>query len=84
MPVAGVVVLAQKEKAHRVMDQLRANPQITLYGLHDGGHIIAVFEAPTPEDLERLSEDVQDSVDGVLGVFPAYVHFEAMDIDGER
>lgn len=76
MVIAGVVIVSQKEKAQQVLDALEADPRITTYGLHQETDIVAVFEADTVEGLERLSKEVQQRIDGVLGVFPAYVHFE--------
>jgi len=76
MPIAGMVIISKREKARDVLEALEGDPQITTYGLHQETDIVAVFEAKTIEGLEQLSDRVQREIDGVIGVFPAYVHFE--------
>lgn len=75
MPVAGIVVLTVKEKADRVLTGMQQIENVTTYGVHKENHIVAVLEGDNSRELETLSNRIEE-IDGVLGVFPAYVSFE--------
>jgi len=76
MPIAGVVITILADESAEVYRQLQAMPDVTLYGIHKEHYIIAVLEADTTKQLELMANSIRDKIDGVLGVFPSYVHFE--------
>jgi|Deesub1362A_J573_1020465.scaffolds.fasta_scaffold65973_2 nitrate reductase NapAB chaperone NapD len=84
MPIAGVIVLANKDKTADVLERLKGFSGVTTYGVHQDDSIIAVLEAGSPEGLEQISRDISEKVDGVLGVFPAYVRFDDEGAVGEE
>ena len=76
MPISGVVVLTGPDKTEEVLDKLQKMDGVTTYGIHNDCHIVSVLEAETLNDLENMSETIGKSIQGVLGVYPAYVNFE--------
>ena len=76
MQISGVVILIDPEQSQAIFDELKKFEGVTTYGLHKERYIIAVFEAETPKELEKMSKRISGEVDGVLGVFPAYMNFE--------
>lgn len=76
MPIAGVVISTIPEKVEDVYRNLERYEGITTYGIHQNSQIIAVFEADTSRELERMGERLRQELDGILGIFPAYINFE--------
>ncbi|MCK5033889.1 MAG: chaperone NapD [Calditrichia bacterium] len=76
MPIAGVVIIADKQKTMNVLNQLNTIENVTTYGVHKDNHIIAVFEGDTPSELEKMNDDIMNKIDGIYGIYPAYVNFE--------
>ncbi len=76
MPISGVVILIKSEKSQEIFDVLKKTEGVTTYGLHKECYIVAVIEADTTKKLESISEQINKEIDGVLGVYPTYLHFE--------
>lgn len=75
MPVAGVVVMVVEQKGDAVLSALEEMEEVTTYGIHKKNYIVAVLEGDSSRHLEEISGRIQ-AIDGVLGVFPAYVGFD--------
>lgn len=86
MPISGVVITVVPEKAKNIYQELDKYPGITTYGIHNDSQIIAVFEASTSKELEKLSETIQSDLDGIIGIYPSYVNFEdeINEADGDQ
>jgi nitrate reductase NapAB chaperone NapD len=76
MPVAGVTVLTEREKARDVLNKLQSMENLTTYGIHKEIYIIAVLEGESDSDLEKMSMKIQKEIPGVLGIYPAQINFE--------
>ncbi len=76
MQISGVVILIDPEKSQEIFDTLKKLDGVTTYGLHKERYIIAVFEAETSKELEKMSKRISREIDGVLGVYPVYLNFE--------
>ncbi len=76
MPIAGVVVITDKQKTDKVLDMLTKMENVSTYGVHKENHIIVVLEGENTEELEAMTSRINADIPGVLGVFPTYVTFE--------
>lgn len=76
MPVAGVVILTEKEKTQDSLLELKDLDGITTYGVHKDTYIVAVFEAEEVRTLEEISNSVIDKIPGIIAVYPSYVNYE--------
>ena len=76
MPISGVVILIEPEKSQEIFNALKKTDGVTTYGLHKECYIVAVFESETSKELETISGQISKEIDGVLGVYPTYLHFE--------
>ncbi|MBC8181953.1 chaperone NapD [candidate division KSB1 bacterium] len=76
MPISGVVILIEPKKSQKIFNALKKTEGVTTYGLHKDIYIVAVFEAKTTKELETMSGHISKEIDGVLGVYPTYLHFE--------
>lgn len=76
MPISGVVILIEPEKSQQIFSSLKKTPGVTTYGLHKECYIVTVFETATTKEMESLSDSIVKEIDGVLGVYPTYLHFE--------
>lgn len=76
MAIAGVVIATIPDKTMQVMSQLNETKNVTTYGVYNDDQIVAVFESDSANGLEKLSKDIQDNIDGVIGIFPSYVTYE--------
>jgi len=76
MPISGVVILIEPSKSQEIFNALKKTEGVTTYGLHKECYVVAVFEAETTKEIESISEQVGKEIDGVLGVYPTYLHFE--------
>ncbi len=83
MPIAGVVILTEKNKTEDVLIQLKKIENVTTYGIHKDNYIIAVFEGDTTTDLEKINNHIITETDGVMGIYPAYVNYEEEGLDKE-
>lgn len=79
MPIAGVVILTDPQQTMDVLNRLNNMEHITTYGVHKDYYIVAVFEADSPAELEKVSKQVTEEVPGILGVYPSYVTFEDVE-----
>jgi len=82
MPIAGVVILTKEEKTLQVLNELQNVENVTTYGIHKDNNIIAVFEGQSPKDLERINDKLLHEIQGILGIYPAYVNYEDLN-EGE-
>ncbi len=76
MPIAGVIVLTVPEKADEVMVRLQEYKNVTTYGSHKINHIVAVLEGDSPDELEKLTDQLKEQIPNIIGIYPAYVNFE--------
>jgi len=76
MPIAGVVIITDKQKTAHVLNKLNNIENVTTYGVHKDNNIVAVFEGDTTSQLEKMNDDIINRIDGIQGIFPAYVNFE--------
>ncbi len=76
MAIAGVVIVTQREKTMRVLEKLNTTANVTTYGVHNDIQIVAVLESDSSKGLEKLSVELQEKIDGILGLYPAYVTTE--------
>jgi len=76
MPIAGVVIITDKQKTAHVLNKLNNIENVTTYGVHKDNNIVAVFEGDTTSQLEKMNDDIIKRIDGIQGIFPAYVNFE--------
>ncbi len=82
MPISGVTILVEEQKTNKVLAELKNYDRVTTYGIHKNNYIVAVLEANTVNELEVISNKILDEIDGVLGVYPAYVNYQ--DDDSEK
>ena len=76
MPISGVVILIEQQKSQEIFNALKKIDGVTTYGLHKERYIVAVLETDSTNDLESMSKHISTSINGVLGVYPTYLHFE--------
>jgi len=76
MPIAGVVIITDKQKTAHVLNKLNNIEKVTTYGVHKDNNIVAVFEGDSPSELEKMNAKIIKQIDGIHGIFPAYVNFE--------
>ncbi|MBC8174736.1 MAG: chaperone NapD [Candidatus Marinimicrobia bacterium] len=84
MPIAGVVVLTVPEKTNEILLQLNKIKNVTTYGVHKENFVVAVFEGETPNELEGMSDRIIKTIPGVLGIYPAYVNFEDIELQEDE
>jgi nitrate reductase NapAB chaperone NapD len=77
MLISGVVILTEKDKTEAVFEALQSRDGVTTYGIHKEFYIVAVLESETSKGLEALTNQISDSIQGIVGVYPAYINFEA-------
>jgi nitrate reductase NapAB chaperone NapD len=77
MLISGVVILTEQDKTEVVLEKLQKIDHVTTYGIHKEFYIVAVLESETSKGLETLSDKINDSIDGVVGIYPAYINFES-------
>ena len=82
MPISGVVIITKKDKTKDVLAALKKKDNVTTYGVQKDFHIITVFEADTTRGLKNIADDIQDTIPGILGIYPSYVNFED-EVDGD-
>lgn len=77
LPIAGVVISAQQEKAGLLEEKLRTCPGVEIHGRDEKGHLIAVLEAASKEGMEGLIRRLE----GMEGMLHLGVTFLANDED---
>ncbi len=77
MHISGVVVQTDARHIGDVAKQLSDMKNVSVYGQKDESKIVAVIEAETAEMLQQEAERIEQTVEGVYGVFPVYVNSEA-------
>ena len=73
MAIAGVVIVTKPEKMMYVLEKLNKTPKVTTYGAYNDGQIVAVLESDSSKGLEKISIEIQENIDGILGFYPTYV-----------
>lgn len=81
MPIAGVIILTVPDKANQVVEQLQGFENVTTYGIHKTNNVVAVLEGESPDELEKLTDQIKEQVEGVIGIYPAYVNFEDASLE---
>ncbi len=76
MAIAGVVIVTQPDKTMSVLEKLNETKNVTTYGVHNDVQIVAVFEADSSKSLEVMSMEIQENIDGIIALYPAYVTTE--------
>ncbi|MDR2825166.1 MAG: chaperone NapD [Deltaproteobacteria bacterium] len=67
MAIVGFLVQAIAEDCARIEKQLVAMPGMTTYGIHKGGYVVGVAEAPS-DRIESVFGQVSD-LEGVLATY---------------
>ncbi|RLD12672.1 hypothetical protein DRI50_08800, partial [candidate division KSB1 bacterium] len=57
-------------------EKLNETKNVTTYGVHNDVQIVAVFEADSSKSLEVMSMEIQENIDGIIALYPAYVTTE--------
>ncbi len=76
MPIAGVIIQTDGNDNGQVLEQLQAFKNVYTYGVHKGNSIVAVFDCESSKELKGLADQITEQVQGVMGVYPAYVNYE--------
>lgn len=76
MPISGILVKVEPEKAQGVLKKLQTINNVTTYGIHKENNIIIVIEGKSVEEINSIITHIQDNIEAVIGVFPAYINFE--------
>lgn len=76
MPIAGVVIVTSEKESMQVLEKLSNVENVTTYGIHKDNNIITVFEGDSPKALEEMNKNIVKNIQGVLGIYPAYVNYE--------
>ena len=71
-----MVIVTQPDKTMHVLEKLNETENVTTYGVHNDVQIIAVFEADSSKSLEEMSMEIQENIDGIMSLYPAYVTTE--------
>jgi len=74
MAVAGIILHVEADKLTEVSEAVSRQPDLTVYGNHDGQYIVVVGEIPSGK-LEDRTKELEKS-DGVLAVYTTYVNIE--------
>ena len=75
MPVGGFVITVVPEESDRIAARLEAMNGVTIYGDDELGNLVAVLEADSGRDLEKLAENVK-KLDGILTMGMTYLNVE--------
>ncbi|MBI5472889.1 MAG: chaperone NapD [Ignavibacteriae bacterium] len=84
MYISGVVVQTDPHHVVEVTRRLSAIENVSVFGQKDDAQIVAVLEADSPEALQEVTEQIEQTVDGVYGVFPVYVSNESLALAEEE
>jgi len=81
MAIMGFLVHALGEDVEAVEEQIKAMPEMTTYGIHQGQYVVVVAEAIS-DKIEAVVERVKQ-LDGVLTIYTTYLTIEdEMDENG--
>lgn len=75
MPIGGVVIATRPEDLTTALEQLAPLQGMEVHGTDERGHIIAVFDTRTGEEMERLMEAV-NACPAVLHAGLTYLNME--------
>jgi len=76
MVIVGALVRIETGSGDGVRHRLAAIPGVTPFSVDDPTRIGLVIEAESLDHAYRLLHDEIPEVEGVLGAWPVYVHFE--------
>jgi len=79
MPIAGIVILTEPNKADQVLSTLQETPRITTYGIHQENNIIAVLDTDTAAQMKEISTQIQNEIPGITGVYLSNVNYEDLE-----
>lgn len=82
MPIAGVVISTRQEMAEFLEEKLRTCPRVDIHGGDGRGHLVAVLEAASKEDMEALIRRLE-AMDEVLHVGITFLAADADSADEE-
>lgn len=75
MPISGLVITSRPDQKKEVLQGLSAISEIEVHGDDDQGHIVAVLETGSSEDMEKIIDRInKDS--NVLHVGLTYLNTE--------
>jgi nitrate reductase NapAB chaperone NapD len=74
MPISGVVITCQPDRAALLAESLAQPDQVEIHGRTADGSLVAVIEAATVDDEVQIVKRLL-AVPGVLDVRLAYHHF---------
>ena len=76
MPISGVVITGRTEEINKVEDFLKQfKPQLEIHGKNENGHIVAVLDTRTSEEMERII-DTMNKEESILNVGMTYLNTE--------
>lgn len=75
MPVYGVIVEFDPRAAPGIAERLAQVENVTVYAEREHS-VVAVIEAETFDGLARTTVLLQDTIEGVLGVFPTSAYLD--------
>jgi periplasmic nitrate reductase NapD len=81
MPVSGIVLTCEAERADAIAVQIAALTGVEVHGVLPDGRIVAVVESDTVDGEVVLVSGLQE-IDGVVSVQMAYHNFE--DVEAEQ
>lgn len=75
MPISGVVISSRPQDKKAVLLTLAAMPDVEVFGDDEQGHIVAVLETATSEDMQNLIDRISKN-EMVLNVGLTYLNTE--------
>ena len=75
MPIGGIVISSQPAEKDEVLRALAAISQVEVYGDDEKGHIVAVLETASSEEMEKIIKRI-DKDQNVLHVGLTYLNAE--------
>jgi nitrate reductase NapAB chaperone NapD len=73
MTVAGLVIQTLPGRAEAVSARLASIPGLALHG-RNGDRIAGTWSAADSQGLQRLAEELMDSDEDIVGIYPTLVH----------
>ena len=74
MAVTGIILHVEAAKLTAVSHAMSREPDLTVYGDHEGQYVIVVGEIPSGKLEDRIKE--LEDAPGVLAVYTTYVNIE--------
>lgn len=75
MPISGVVITCTAEKKEAALAELRQYKALEIHGTDEKGHIVAVIDTETSEEMETLIDTINKNED-ILNVGMTYLNTE--------